>query len=356
MLELRNVTRRVGVETHLSDISLRLKRGDFNILLGPTGAGKTSLLRLLAGLDRPTSGVVILDDADITAQPVRRRNVAMVYQSFVNYPGMTVRENIASPLRVKRTPRGTIEAGVKQAADLLRLTPYLDRKPLELSGGQQQRVAIARAIVKQADLVLLDEPLANLDYKLREELREELPRLFAGTRSIVVYATAEPGEALLLGGQTATMSEGRITQFGPTASVYRRPQDLATARTFSDPPLNLLPVHASNRKTWPRVGDPGMCGLRPLPDGQWTLGFRAHHLRVGEGGPRSLTFKVEVLSSEIIGSETYIHVAFGPERWVMLVHGVHLADDGSMLTVHIEPEQVMTFDAEGLAATIREAA
>ena len=221
MLELRGVSRRVSGVTHMAEISLRLERGTINVLLGPTLSGKTSLMRVMAGLDRPSEGEVWFDGVNVTGVPVARRNAAMVYQQFINYPGWTVRENIASPLKVKKVAKAEIEREVARAADLLRLTPYLDRKPLELSGGQQQRVALARAIVKKAGLVLLDEPLANLDYKLREELRIELPKLFANSAAVVVYATTEPSEALLLGGSTAALSEGRVTQFGPTLSVYR---------------------------------------------------------------------------------------------------------------------------------------
>ena len=240
MLELRSVTRIVDGTPHLADVNLALERGTLNVLLGPTLAGKTSLMRVMAGLDRPTSGRVVLDGTDVTGVPVQRRDVAMVYQQFINYPAMTVYENIASPLRLRGADKKTIENEVARAAELLKLTPYLDRTPLNLSGGQQQRTALARAIVKNADLVLLDEPLANLDYKLREELRAELPRIFAEAGTIFVYATTEPSEALLLGGNTATMSEGRVTQFGPTVEVYRAPADLVTAQTFADPPLNLL--------------------------------------------------------------------------------------------------------------------
>ena len=167
--------------------------------------------------------------------PVQKRNVAMVYQQFINYPAMTVYENIASPLRVAGADSARIDREVQRAAELLKLTPYLDRTPLNLSGGQQQRTALARAIVKDAGLVLLDEPLANLDYKLREELREELPRIFAEAGAIFVYATTEPQEALLLGGNTATLSEGRVTQFGPTIEVFRRPVDLVTAQDLLRP-------------------------------------------------------------------------------------------------------------------------
>jgi glycerol transport system ATP-binding protein len=356
MLELREVTRRVGGELHLDRVSLRLGKGSLNVLLGPTLAGKTTLMRIMAGLDPPSSGAISFNDVDVTGRPVRQRNVAMVYQQFINYPGLTVRENIASPLRVKRLHKGVIDNEVRRAAELLRLEPYLDRKPLELSGGQQQRVALARAIVKKADLVLLDEPLANLDYKLREELRAELPKLFSDSGSVVVYATTEPTEALMLGGATATLSQGTITQFGKTIDVYRKPQDLITARTFSDPPLNVLPVHASGGKTWPGEGDATQCALRPLPDGHWTLAFRAHHLRIGQGGARALKFTLKVISTEITGSESFIHVAFGPARWVILTHGIHVHAAGTTVEAHVEPEHVMTFDQDGLAVTLREAA
>jgi len=200
-------------------------------------------MRLMAGLDKPTDGEISIDGNSILGIPVRQRNVAMVYQQFINYPGMTVYENIASPMRLAKVDKITLDKKVRDAAALLKLEPYLDRTPLNLSGGQQQRTAIARALVKNAELVLLDEPLANLDYKLREELRIELPRIFAETGAIFVYATTEPQEALLLGGTTATLSQGRVTQTGKTIDVYNQPLNLETAQTFSDPPFNLETVN-----------------------------------------------------------------------------------------------------------------
>jgi glycerol transport system ATP-binding protein len=335
MLELRDVSRRVGGIMHIAGVSLRLERGSLNVLLGPTLSGKTSLMRLMAGLDRPTSGSVLFDGRDVSGVPVARRNVAMVYQQFINYPAWTVRENIASPLRVRRAGEAEIEREVMRAAELLRLTPYLDRTPLELSGGQQQRVALARAIVKRADLVLLDEPLANLDYKLREELREELPKLFADSNSVVVYATTEPAEALLLGGATATLHQGRVTQLGPTLDVYRRPRDILTAKALSDPPLNTV---ADSEAGWSRS-----------PPRTATIAFRAHHLRPGMGSPNALSFKVSVISTEITGSESFVHVTFNDHRWVMLTHGVHIYPAGADLDVHVEPDHLMAFDAVGLS-------
>src|SRR5689334_23552197 len=213
---LDHVTRTVdGVET-IRDVSLTLEKGTLSVLLGPTLSGKTSIMRLLAGLDKPATGRLLVDGKDVTGIDVRKRSVAMVYQQFINYPSLTVYENIASPLRVQGKPRAEIEARVAEAARLLRLEPFLKRTPLQLSGGQQQRTAMARALVKGADLVLLDEPLANLDYKLREELRTEMRQLFERRSAVVVYATTEPAEALLLGGRTAVLHEGRLLQSGPT--------------------------------------------------------------------------------------------------------------------------------------------
>src|SRR5260221_1567526 len=218
---LKNVTRVVDAVAHLRDVSLTLEPGTLSVLLGPTLAGKTSLMRLLAGLDVPTAGRVVVNGKDVTGIDVRKRSVAMGYQQFVNYPSLTVLENIASPLRVQGRPNEEVERRVQEVAALLRLQAYLGRMPLWLSGGQQQRTATARALVKGADLVLLDEPLANLDYKLREELRTELPRIFEASGAIFVYATTEPSEALLLGGRTICMWEGQTLQAGNTSKVYR---------------------------------------------------------------------------------------------------------------------------------------
>lgn len=237
-VELRNVVKRVGAETHIYQTSLSVEPGEFNVLLGTTQAGKTTLMRLMAGLEKPSEGEIWCDNQNVTGMLVQKRSVAMVYQAFINYPGFSVYENIASPLKVAGLSTEIIKQKVGRIAEVLKLTPMLDRRPGELSGGQQQRTALARALVKEADLVLLDEPLANLDYKLREELREELPKLFADTGATVVYATSEPLEALMLGGYTATLSKGRLIEFGHTAEIYRTPHSLESAQVFSDPPIN----------------------------------------------------------------------------------------------------------------------
>ena len=353
MLELSGVGKTVGGAAHISDVSLTLERGTLNVLLGPTLSGKTSLMRLMAGLDRPTAGAIRFDGADVTALPVQKRNVAMVYQQFINYPAMTVYENIASPLRVRGEDKAVIDREVRRAAELLRLTPYLARTPLNLSGGQQQRTALARAIVKKAPLVLLDEPLANLDYKLREELRAELPRIFAETGAIFVYATTEPQEALLLGGSTATLAQGRVTQFGPTVEVYRRPVDLITARTFADPPLNTIVLtKAGGRFTLDGGGSslPVPTHAAGVADGVYTVAFQPHHIALAPVGANAAPLQATVTASEITGSETFVHLSFADVHWVLLAAGVHLFEPGEAVTVFLDPSRLLVFDASGRAA------
>ena len=353
MLELRNVTKVVGVETHIDNVSLTLEHGSLNVLLGPTLSGKTTLMRLMAGLDAPTGGSVWFDGVDVTGVPVQKRKIAMVYQQFITYPAMTVYENIASPLRVAGSDRTTIDREVRQAAELLRLTPYLERTPLNLSGGQQQRTALARAIVKKAGLVLLDEPLANLDYKLREELRAELPRIFAATGAIFVYATTEPSEALLLGGNTATLSQGRVTQFGATIDVFRRPVDLVTARTFSDPPLNTIVLLKKGAAFLldGGVNLPVPIALAGIPDGSYTIGFQPHHLSLRPAAPDAVPVTAKVVVTEITGSESFVHIAFADARWVMLTPGIHHFEPDETVEVFIDPRHIMVFDGSGRAAT-----
>jgi glycerol transport system ATP-binding protein len=359
MLELRNTAKMVGGEYHIHPTNLSLERGTLNVLLGPTLAGKTSVMRLMAGLDRPTSGSVYFDGADVTGMRVQQRNVAMVYQQFINYPALTVYENIASPMRIAGKDNATIDREVKKAAELLRLGPYLDRTPLSLSGGQQQRTALARALVKNASLVLMDEPLANLDYKLREELREELPKIFAQSGAIFVYATTEPSEALLLGGNTATLSKGRVTQFGPTIDVYRKPVDLATAQIFADPPLNSITVRKKGF-LFEHDGDvilPVPAHLGDMPDGPVTIAFHPHHLGLSPQIENAARLRAKTLISEITGSESFIHLAYGGVRWIMLAHGIHDIEPDAQIEVFLDTRHLMAFgaDNQAIAAPARRA-
>src|SRR5688572_6230385 len=306
---LEHVTRSVDGIPTIRDVSLTLERGTLSVLLGPTLSGKTSIMRLLAGLDKPATGRVLVEGKDVTGFDVRQRSVAMVYQQFINYPSLTVYENIASPLRVQGRPREEIDRRVQEAARLLKLEPYLNRTPLQLSGGQQQRTAIARALVKGADLVLLDEPLANLDYKLREELRTELPRIFEASGAIFVYATTEPSEA----------------------------------------PLNFVRIEKRNGSVQYAGGvqAPASGLYAGLADGAYRVGFRAHQLEVASGIAGRHAFHATVTVTEITGSESFVHLNRDASNWVAVLHGVHEFEPGHLLDAVLDPDNVFVFDAAG---------
>ncbi len=348
-LELKDLVLRVDGDTHIFPTSVALQPEGFNVLLGTTLAGKTTLMQLMAGLLKPSEGEIWFNGSNVTGVPVQQRNVAMVYQQFINYPNMTVFNNIASPLKVARMSRKKTKERVGPIAELLRLTPFLDRKPAELSGGQQQRCAMARALVKDADLVLFDEPLANLDYKLREELRDELPRLFADRQCTVVYATTEPTEALLLGGHTATMREGRITQFGQSAQVYRSPADIDTAQVFSEPPMNTMRV--SKQENTLTLADGTHFSLDhdfpQMANGEYELGIRAHHVRplLSESRKPAITGAVQV--TEISGSESTVHFAYNGSSWVSQAHGIHAFDAGESVQFELDINRSMFFSTNG---------
>jgi glycerol transport system ATP-binding protein len=346
---LDHVTRIVDGVPTIRDVSLTLESGTLSVLLGPTLSGKTSIMRLLAGLDKPSTGRVLVDGKDVTGIDVRQRSVAMVYQQFINYPALTVYENIASPLRVQGKPRAEIDARVMEAAKLLRLEPFLKRTPLQLSGGQQQRTAIARALVKGADLVLLDEPLANLDYKLREELRAELPRIFEASGAIFVYATTEPSEALLLGGRTVCMWEGQVLQAGETSSVYRHPETMRVAQVFSDPPLNTVAIQKRNGSVayGGGVEVPASGLYAGLADGAYRVGFRAHQLEIANGAAGRHAFPATVTVTEITGSESFVHLNREQSNWVAVLHGVHEYEPGDVLDAVLDPDNVFVFDEAG---------
>ncbi len=324
-IELKEASKTVRGISHIKPTSLVLEPGHFNVLLGQTGAGKTSLIKLMAGLDPLASGQIFMDGQDVSKLNTQKRNISLVHQFFVNYPHMTVFDNIASPLRVAGMAKSEIDDRVQEAADILQLGPMLKRRPQELSGGQQQRTALARAIAKESRAVFLDEPLANLDYKLREELREQLPELFAVRGAVVVYATSEPEEALLLGGYTGLMDDGVVTQFGKTAEIYRKPATLTAARVFSDPPINAATINKTGTEAqlstgvrWTMQGE-----AAALPDGDYTMAIRPHHVLPTQGSAEDIALNGIVQVTELSGSESSAHFQMGDDGWVSLSHGVH---------------------------------
>ncbi|REF02420.1 ABC transporter ATP-binding protein [Cupriavidus plantarum] len=358
-LSLEGIAQQVGSQAYLYPMSLTPVPGAVTILLGATQAGKTSLMRVMAGLDRPAAGQVRVDGVDVTGVPVRDRNVSMVYQQFINYPSLTVFDNIASPLRLRKTGRDEMTRQVRELAARLHIDHLLQRYPAELSGGQQQRVALARALAKNAPLMLLDEPLVNLDYKLREELREELTQLFAHGDATVIYATTEPAEALLLGGYTAVLDAGELLQYGPTPQVFHYPDSLRVARAFSDPPMNLIAgTFAAGRVTLPggiSLSVPEAGGY----EGAVTMGVRAAALRLkpaqgggeggGEGGVKGASVDVpgRVALAELSGSDTFVHVDTAAGNLVAQFAGVLDFALGAQLSLYLDPAQIYLFDAAG---------
>lgn len=348
-LTLENVDKIVKGEVHLKGINLALETGSRNVILGRTLAGKTSLLRILAGLDKPTAGRILIDGRDVTGVSVRKRSVAMVYQLFINYPSLTVYQNIASPLKTSGTPKAEIDRQVREIAKMLRIDDLLDRLPSNLSGGQQQRTAIARAMVKNADLLLMDEPLVNLDYKLREELRVELQDIFKQRKAIVVYTTTEPTEALMLGGHIVVLDEGRILQTGTTQTVYRNPATVKVAEVFSDPPINFLPGRIEGKTA--RIGQditvPLEAAKQHLAGGDYLFGIRSNHFFLSRNGAKDASIQAKVELAEINGSETFVHFHHGDTRLVAQEDGIHPYRIGSTVTLYINPRCLFVFDTEG---------
>ena len=353
---LQDIQHRVDGETFLSDINLRFEEGAFNVLLGRTLAGKTSLMRVIAGLDKPSSGSIHLNGKDITALPVQKRNVSMVYQQFINYPHLSVFDNIASPLVVSGMKANEINQRVKSTAELLQITPFLDKLPLALSGGQQQRCAMARAMVKDADIILFDEPLVNLDYKLREELRDELKRLFKQRECIALYATTEAHEALALGGTTSLLHQGQVLQSGPALEQYYQPVSLHAADLFHEPPLNQFHAQVQDSSlslnNTPHFDD--SAHLNRLANGSYIFAIRPDHLSLESLDANSMTVLTRVDLAEISASETYIHVTlvdsqWAGNTWIAHVKGIHPYHIGTMLNLHFSLNNLYVFTDQGQA-------
>ncbi len=348
-ISIENINLTVNEEIYLKDISLDFEPGSTNILLGRTLAGKTSLLRIMAGLDRPDRGKIFVNGEDVTGVSVRKRNISMVYQQFINYPSFTIYENIASPLKISKIAKKEIHRRVRDVAEMLHLETLLNRIPTELSGGQQQRCAIARALVKDSNLILLDEPLVNLDYKLREELQIDLQDIFKQRDVIVVYTTTEPAEALKLGGNIAILDQGRMIQTGVTSRVFHRPATVKVAQVFSDPPINLL--HCSVADSALKLGEnltlPLTGHLSPLAPGSYMAGIRSNHLYLNSQNKSNIELDTSVELSEINGSETFIHVKYETTKLVVQEVGVYSQKIDSKIRVYLDPANLFVFSESG---------
>jgi glycerol transport system ATP-binding protein len=330
----------------LDDIRLDLPTG-LTTLIGPLGAGKTTLMRVAAGLLTPSEGRVLVGGRDVTGLPVRKRSVAFVYQGFINYPSLTVYENIASPLRLAGGDRTGIDRRVREMAETLGLGALLERRPAELSGGQQQRTAIARALARPVEVLLLDEPLANLDYKLREQLRGELKSMFADSSSMVLYSTSDPAEALTFAAPTVVLGEGRVRHVGDVNAMYDLPPTLAVAATLSDPPLNLLPGVVREGRV-ECLGDSFRLPRALGTGARVTVAVRPHRVTLTRPSPVAIEAPAEVRLAEVTGGTTFLHLlAEGGHHLVAQLSGSRPFTPGERASVYVDPAQVLVFDEGG---------
>jgi len=334
-----------GVD-HLKDVTATFQPGRLYTIIGRTLAGKTSLLRVLAGLEGVDSGSLTRDGADFLTTPVWRRNTAMVYQQFINYPHLNVFENVAFPLKRAGLSRDEIQRRVEENLSRVGLAEFHERKPSQLSGGQQQRVALARALARGAGILLLDEPFVSLDYKLREQLREEFKGLFSDQGdAVVIYATTEPAEAIMLGDVVLVMHEGQIIQIGAPSEVFDRPATTTVARIINDPPMNIFAGRIESGQIM--VADLQATHvpvhLAGLPDGSYQFGLRATHVSLARNG-----IEGEVTFVEISGSETFVHVAVGEAPLVVQIEGIHDVALGELVAMRLRPERLFAFDQNGM--------
>ena len=331
----------------LDDVSFQLERGRLYTVLGRTGAGKTTLLRVVAGLQPLDGGTLTMDGQDLAERPVWKRDTAMVYQQFINYPHLTVRDNVAFPLRRAGLPKTEVTQRTGEYLEKVGLSGFADRKPGQLSGGQQQRVALARALARKSSVLLLDEPLVNLDYKLREQLREEVKELFSDQGSaVVIYTTTEPAEAVMLGDWLLVMDEGRVIQQGTPQEVFDSPLTTAVTQIINDPPMNII----AGELRGGQVRLPGgqalgaATHLADLPDGAYQFGVRATDLRPGAGA--SLAGRMSYV--EVSGSETLVHVDTPAAPLIVQIDGIHAFQTGDSMSLEVDTSQVFVFDLAGL--------
>jgi multiple sugar transport system ATP-binding protein len=328
-ITLDRVAKVFGDHAVIPDIALDIADGEFAVFVGPSGCGKSTLLRLIAGLEDASSGRVVIDGADVTALPPAKRGLAMVFQSYALYPHMSVYSNIAFPLKMAGLDRAVIERKVRDAAGVLNLTPYLDRKPRQLSGGQRQRVAIGRAIVREPKAFLFDEPLSNLDAALRVNMRLEISELHQTLQTTMVYVTHDQVEAMTMADKIVVLNAGRIEQVGSPLDLYRAPANLFVAWFIGSPKMNLIEGPEAEKR------------------GAKTIGVRPEHLRVArDAGDWVGTVGV----AEHLGSDTFLHIhADGVGQLTARTEGEFGAHHGERVYMTPDPARVHRFDASGAA-------
>ena len=345
-VSVKAITKRFGKIVALSRVDLHVEDGEFCVLPGPSGCGKSTLLNIIAGLIPQDEGTVLLDGQPVDRLAPRERDVAMVFQSYALYPHMTVTQNLSFGLRMRGVPRPSIHKQVMETARFLGIEDLLDRKPRELSGGQRQRVAMGRALVRRPKLFLLDEPLSNLDARLRASVRLDLKRVHRRIKGTIVYVTHDQVEAMTLGDRVVVMREGKVHQVDRPETIYARPADTFVATFIGSPEMNLYQGRLMRKDGHPQFQGSGFSlGLEGLQiglrEGEVALGIRPEDIEISEGGTTLLEARVEMLSN--VGSEKYIHARLGREGLTVRAPKEAAFEPGQVIPLTIDPHRVHIF-------------
>jgi multiple sugar transport system ATP-binding protein len=351
-----NVNKMFGDFQAVKDLNLEIGDGEFMVLVGPSGCGKTTSLRMIAGLEEISSGTLRIGDRVVNDVPPKDRDIAMVFQSYALYPHMSVRDNLAFGLKLRKVPKPEIERRVNEAAETIQLQKLLDRKPKELSGGQRQRVALGRAIVREPAVFLMDEPLSNLDAKLRVQTRAEIARLHQRLKTTVVYVTHDQVEAMTMGSRIAVMNEGLLQQVGAPQVLYDTPINRFVAGFIGSPSMNFVEVHMEGSGESARLVGPADWSI-PLPNryrdaatpraGKTLVaGFRPEHLDIGEASQGVGSFQARSDVVEYLGNEELLHINAADQDIVAIVDSAHRVRPGDIVSLVLSLDKLHLFDGE----------
>jgi len=332
-IELKNAEKWFNADQIIKGINLRISKGEFIVFVGPSGCGKSTLLRMIAGLEETSSGQIIVDDRDATSEPPYKRGLAMVFQSYALYPHMSVRENMGFSLKSAGLLKSEIAAKVDEAASILKLGAFMERRPKDLSGGQRQRVAIGRSIVREPSAFLFDEPLSNLDAALRVEMRYEIAKLHQTLKTTMIYVTHDQVEAMTLANRIVVLDEGRIAQVGSPRDLYENPRNLFVAQFIGSPKMNIFSASA-----------PGLS--YPVPNGTDQLGIRPEHITLSQAGTGHVDGVVDVI--EYLGSDTFIILDCGLYgRLTARINGATDFNPGDTCGLNFQNQRVHYFNDKG---------
>ena len=341
-IELRNVTKRWGDDIAVDNVSFQAEKGSFVILLGPSGCGKSTTLRMIAGLEEVSSGDLFIDGQDLTSAPPAQRNLSMVFQSYALFPHLSVSENILFGLKVRKVSTNEQLSRLERVSEIVGLSDLLDRKPAQLSGGQRQRVALARAIIAENPICLMDEPLSNLDAKLRQEMRTEIRSLQQRLGMTVVYVTHDQSEAMSMGDKVILLRDGKVVQEGTPDALYDRPSNAFVAAFIGTPPMNLLRIERSP-DGWVPEGTTKSLQINQQTDAKKLLfGVRPEHIEIVDSGG----LEVELLAADYLGSETIVSAQIGNQMLLLEVKGHFRFFPHQKVCVAWPVDKVHVFEAE----------